>query len=106
MQVTVRGLGQLAPVRGRSMIAVVLVCMSLHVFGCETEMVSAERVSDGAENVGAISYQVPDVGSAAAERAPAPLRSLEADAPGERTTLQHSSAHDAPATLSEWEAAG
>jgi hypothetical protein len=40
------------------MIAVVFVCMSLHVFGCETEMVNASVTADPAENVEAATSQV------------------------------------------------
>jgi hypothetical protein len=40
------------------MIAVVFVCMSLHVFGCETEMVNASVTADPAANVEAATSQV------------------------------------------------
>src|SRR5438046_675124 len=45
-------------VRGLSMIAVVFVCMSLHVFGCETEVVNATARPDVLDKVEAPALQV------------------------------------------------
>jgi hypothetical protein len=91
------------------MIAVVFVCMSLHVFGCETEMVNALQPGDP-ETVGAVAAQVTEFPSGAmtaiAKTQPTPASLTAADR-GESTTFvprSTSLAHDVPPGLAaDWE---